>query len=163
LNAKIVLGCNWPAGSLNQSSTSSGSQAKQGCLIRARLVYQWTCLTPPARSCPRAIARCLVRCPLPGLSPTSKNAATTIAAFKNGTRTKGGPKKAQGRRIPGIVLLTHLIIKYLLFMFMNLSLRLRSLVMCLLRTPRRISSCRMWGSRMPGLDPVSITLRQNWK
>jgi hypothetical protein len=50
---------------------------------------------------------------LPGPSPTSKNAATIIAAFKNGTRTKGGPKKAQGRRIPGIVLLTHLIIKYI--------------------------------------------------
>ncbi|XP_066341847.1 uncharacterized protein [Miscanthus floridulus] len=43
----------------------------------------------------------------------------------------------------------------------NLSLRLKLLLMCLLRTPRRISSCRMWGTRMPGVFPMSRAL--NWK
>ncbi|KAB8083079.1 hypothetical protein EE612_005170 [Oryza sativa] len=43
----------------------------------------------------------------------------------------------------------------------NLSQRLKLLLMCLLRTPRRIGSCRMWASIMPSLDSVSRALRQN--
>ncbi|KAG0543419.1 hypothetical protein BDA96_02G189500 [Sorghum bicolor] len=45
----------------------------------------------------------------------------------------------------------------------NLSLQLKLFLMCLLRAPRRISSCRMWGSRTPRVDPVHGAPRHNWK